>query len=138
MLRTLFRSAPCILNVEKRQINCHKVAGFSKMSLPSRMKAWCLHHYGEDNMPILDNVDVQTSLKPNQVLVEVKAASLNPIDALMMEGFGSVLFKSLRKFNKSELPEFPVILGRDFSGVVVKRGAQVTRVREGDEVPAFF
>jgi NADPH:quinone reductase-like Zn-dependent oxidoreductase len=98
------------------------------------MEAWCLYHYGENNIPILDDVDVQTSLKPNEVLVQVKAASLNPIDALMTEGFGSVLLKSLKKFNKSKLAEFPVILGRDFSGVVVKKGAQVTRVREGDEV----
>ena len=135
MLRKFFRVAPCILKVEKERISVQNVARFcSAKSVPSRMKAWCLHKYGDNNLPILDDVDVQTSLKPNQVLVKVKAASLNPIDALMTKGFGSVLLKSLRKFNKSELPEFPVILGRDFSGVVVKRGAQVTRVREGDEV----
>jgi len=135
MLRKLFKVAPCIPNVEKGRIRIQNVARFcSAKSVPSRMKAWCLYKYGENNFPILDDVDVQRSLKPNQVLVKVKAASLNPIDALMTEGFGSVLLKSLRKFNKSELPEFPVILGRDFSGVVVKRGAQVTRVREGDEV----
>ncbi|CAB3986922.1 reticulon-4-interacting 1, mitochondrial isoform X1 [Paramuricea clavata] len=130
MLRTVFRTAACILNVGKGQ----SIAHFSTKSAPSRMQAWCLYHYGENNIPILDDVDVQTSLKPNEVLVQVKAASLNPIDALMTEGFGSVLLKSLKKFNKSELAEFPVILGRDFSGVVVKRGAQATRVREGDEV----
>ena len=134
MLRTLFRNAVCILNVEKGQINCQHVKHFTTKSVPSRMEAWCLYHYGANNMPILDNVDVQTALKPTEVLVKVKAASLNPIDAMMTEGFGSVLFKGLRKFNKSELAEFPAILGRDFSGVVVKRGAQVTRVREGDEV----
>lgn len=130
MLRTVFRTAACILNAGKGK----SIAHFSTKSVPSRMEAWCLYHYGENNIPILDDVDVQTSLKPNEVLVQVKAASLNPIDALMTKGFGSVLLKSLKKFNKSKLAEFPVILGRDFSGVVVKRGAQVTRVREGDEV----
>ena len=98
------------------------------------MQAWCLYKYGKNNLPILDKLDVQTSLKPNEVLVDVKAASLNPIDGLMTEGFGSVLVKNLGKFNKSGIDEFPRILGRDFSGVVVKRGAQVTRVKEGDEV----
>ena len=107
---------------------------FSTKTIPSRMQAWCFYRYGENNVPILDNVDVRTSLKPNEVLVQVKAASLNPIDAMIPQGFGSVLFKSLRKINKSELTDFPVILGRDFSGVVVKTGAQVTRVSEGDEV----
>lgn len=128
MLRKLFRTAKSIVNVKQNMTH------FSTKTVPSRMQAWCFYHYGENNVPILDNVDVQTSLKPNEVLVQVKAASLNPIDAMIPQGFGSVLFNSLKKLNKSDLTEFPVILGRDFSGVVVKTGAQVTRVSEGDEV----
>ena len=129
MLRRLFGTANSIfLNVER------SLRHFSTKKIPSRMQAWCLHRYDENNVPIFDNVDVQTSLKANEVLVQVKAASLNPIDAMMPKGFGSVLLNCLKKLNKSELTEFPVILGRDFSGVVVKTGAQVTRVSEGDEV----
>ena len=130
MLKSLLRTARQSLIVEKIQV----IRQCSNKSVPSRMQAWCLYQYGKDNTPVLDDLDVQTDLKSNEVLVQVKAASLNPIDALMTGGFGSVLLKSLRKFNKSELADFPVILGRDFAGVVVKRGAQVTRVREGDEV----
>ena len=129
MLRRLFWTANSIfVNVERN------VRHFSTKTIPSRMQAWCLHQYDENNAPIFDNVDVQTSLKANEVLVQVKAASLNPIDAMIPKGFGSVVFNCLKKLNKSELTEFPVILGRDFSGVVVKKGAQVTRVSEGDEV----
>ena len=130
MFRSLLKAARCYVKVEK----CANIAHLSTESVPSRMQAWCLYHYGKDSMPILDKVDVQTSLKANEVLVKVEAASLNPIDAMMMEGFGSVLFQGLRKRYKSQFGEFPVVLGRDFSGVVVKRGAQVTRVKEGDEV----
>ncbi|XP_028394271.1 reticulon-4-interacting protein 1, mitochondrial-like [Dendronephthya gigantea] len=130
MLKSFFRTANVSLIVGKIQATRQ----FSNKSVPSRMRAWCLYHYGKDNTPVLENLDVQTDLKPNEVLVQVNAASLNPIDALIPEGFGSVLFKSLRKFNKSELPDFPVVMGRDFSGVVVKKGAQVTRFTEGDEV----
>ncbi|XP_046851069.1 reticulon-4-interacting protein 1 homolog, mitochondrial-like isoform X2 [Xenia sp. Carnegie-2017] len=85
-------------------------------------------------MPKLEQIKLPTSLGTNEILVQVKAASLNPIDVKMTQGFGSVLFKGLRKLNRSTLPEFPVILGRDFSGIVVKTGSHVTRLKEGDEV----
>lgn len=131
MLRCLFRNAASIFNAE-RGVN---VANFNtKASIPSQMDAWCLRRYGENNIPILDIVDVQTALKPAEVLVQVKAASVNPIDSLMTRGFASVTFRALRRLNKAKFAEFPVILGRDFSGVVVKRGGQVSRVKEGDEV----
>lgn len=101
------------------------------------MKAWLLHKFDKEvhiHMPKLEQIELPTSLGTNEILVQVKAASLNPIDVKMTQGFGSVLFKGLRKLNRSTLPEFPVILGRDFSGIVVKTGSHVTRLKEGDEV----
>ena len=66
------------------------------------------------------------------VIVRVNAASINPIDLRMREGYGSKLLNIRRQAEKIE--EFPLILGRDFSGVVVKAGRLVKRFRVGDEV----
>jgi NADPH:quinone reductase-like Zn-dependent oxidoreductase len=61
---------------------------------------------------------------PNDVLVAVKAASINPIDWKMREG----LLKNALAL------KFPYILGRDFSGVVTGRGSEVRDFAPGDEV----
>ena len=71
-------------------------------------------------------------LKPNEALVEVHAASVNPFDIEMTRGYGRNAINIFRGFKK--LPEFPLILGRDCSGVIVKRGNQFHRFHVNDEV----
>jgi len=61
---------------------------------------------------------------PRDVLVAVKAASVNPIDWKMRQGMLRGAFA---------LP-MPYILGRDLSGVVAAVGAEVTGFKPGDEV----
>jgi NADPH:quinone reductase-like Zn-dependent oxidoreductase len=61
----------------------------------------------------------------SQVVVEVKAASINPVDYKIVEGEGL----PLPLFGK-----FPRIPGSDFAGVVLKTGSAVTHVKPGDEV----
>jgi NADPH:quinone reductase-like Zn-dependent oxidoreductase len=61
---------------------------------------------------------------PDDLLVTVKAASINPIDWKMREGY-----------LKANLAlKFPYVLGRDFSGVVTGKGANVRDFAVGDEV----
>ncbi len=61
---------------------------------------------------------------PDDVLVAVKAASVNPIDWKMREGY-----------LKANLAlKFPYVLGRDFSGIVTGKGANVRDFAVGDEV----
>ena len=62
---------------------------------------------------------------PGQLLVRVRAASLNPRDWMVRAG--SYPFRAA-------LPPFPVTLGSDFSGEVVALGARATRFAVGDEV----
>ena len=66
----------------------------------------------------------EPTLAPGFVLVDVRAAALNPIDWKMAEG-------ELSRF--MQLP-FPFTPGSDFAGTVKQVGAGVERVREGDEV----
>jgi NADPH:quinone reductase-like Zn-dependent oxidoreductase len=66
---------------------------------------------------------------PNEVLVRVHASSVNPAD----NGIASGMLKQMGLEY-----EFPVILGRDYSGVVEHVGPTVTRYAVGDEVIGFL
>jgi NADPH:quinone reductase-like Zn-dependent oxidoreductase len=59
-----------------------------------------------------------------QVLVSVKAASVNPVDFKIRSG----------KYPAVKEDRLPYTPGRDVSGIVEKCGAQATRYRIGDEV----
>src|SRR5688500_7041721 len=85
----------------------------------------------------LDAFDTPPSLRedvpaptpaPNEVLVRVRASSANPADNSIAAGI----------LNQMGIEyEFPVILGRDYAGVVEQVGADVTRYGVGDEVFGF-
>ena len=114
-------------------INKQSIIRFGSYTLPRYMKAWCLDGY-DNGALFVDDILVPPNkqLKSTEVLVKVKAASLNPVDSLMRHGFGSVILDKMRSWN--EVKGQPIILGRDFSGVVVKKGKSVTRIKEGDQV----
>jgi len=63
------------------------------------------------------------SINPAEVLVELKAISINPADAKMRSG-------GYRQLDFSS----PVIMGWDMSGVVVQAGSEVTELKVGDRV----
>src|SRR3954453_6165976 len=60
--------------------------------------------------------------KPDEILVEVHTAGLNPIDAMIPKG----TFKPFLRF------QLPATLGSDLAGVVVEVGSRVTRFKPGD------
>jgi NADPH:quinone reductase-like Zn-dependent oxidoreductase len=60
---------------------------------------------------------------PNDVLVKVKAASVNPVDTKIARGYGG----------PSQRP-LPHVLGRDCAGTITKVGGAVTGFEVGDEV----
>ncbi len=66
--------------------------------------------------------------KPDEILIEVHAAGVNPRDWLIRSG--RYQFRWL-------LPRFPLILGSDVAGVVVEVGEQVVRFEPGDKVYAM-
>ncbi|MDB6140583.1 MAG: NADP-dependent oxidoreductase [Verrucomicrobiaceae bacterium] len=86
------------------------------------MRAIHIHKFGSPQVLSLEEVSVPTP-DDNQVLVEVHAASVNPVDGKIRSG-------SFKRFR----PHLPATLGRDFSGVIVKLGAAVKGWKEGDEV----
>jgi NADPH:quinone reductase-like Zn-dependent oxidoreductase len=64
----------------------------------------------------------------NAVLVRVHASAANPVDNAIAAGMLSGMVEH----------EFPVILGRDYAGVVERVGSDVTRYSVGDEVYGFL
>lgn len=101
------------------------------------MKAWQIHQYGGNENLILSNlVRIPKVQDPTDILVQVHAASINPIDCEMRGGYGSTLLNALR--TKSIVGrsggELPLILGRDFSGVVIETGKGVRKYKPGDQV----
>lgn len=88
------------------------------------MKAFVVAHYGPDG---LKPADVSTpSVGARDVLVDVRAASINPLDKMVRNGE----FKQLIKYTR------PFVLGHDLSGVITKVGADVGGFKVGDEVYA--
>ena len=85
------------------------------------MKAAIIHDYGQT--ATIGDVNAP-ALSPDSVLVTVKAASLNPIDNILIAGH-----------LKDMIPlTFPHVIGYDVAGVVAEVGADVTGVKVGDAV----
>ena len=87
------------------------------------MKANFIQSYGGAGVVTFGEI-AAPAVGPDDVLVAVKAASINPIDWKVREGY-----------LKANFPiKFPYVLGRDFSGVVRETGANVRDFAAGDEV----
>ncbi|EYB92188.1 hypothetical protein Y032_0197g1585 [Ancylostoma ceylanicum] len=100
------------------------------------MRAWQVQSPGESLQ--LKTVSMPILTKPNQVLIEVKAASVNPVDTVMVKGYGQEILGMWKKVADcdSKASRFPLIAGRDCSGVVEAIGGGVKGLRLGDEVMA--
>nr|XP_020464343.1 reticulon-4-interacting protein 1, mitochondrial isoform X1 [Monopterus albus] len=117
------------------------------------MPAWVIDKYGSnDVLRFTKNASFPVIDYPNEVIVKVFAAGLNPIDVSMRErgataavvvkvtwwkcGYGAATMSMKRDpLNiKQSGNEFPLILGRDVSGVIMECGLDVKYFRERDEV----
>jgi len=85
------------------------------------MKAAIIKEYGAS----IEISDVpQPALLADSVLIEVHAASVNPVDGIVQAGY-----------LKEMMPiTFPFTMGFDVSGIVVEVGDQVSKFKKGDEV----
>ncbi|CAH8863799.1 unnamed protein product [Trichobilharzia szidati] len=121
--------------------------------LPRTISAWQLMNFlRPGSSPSSTTADITSELhltktrrmpsivRPDQILIKVKAASLNPVDSLLIYGYGSSSFNLLRRFTStcgclgvpnientmtSENSGFPFTPGRDFAGEIVDIGPDV-------------
>ena len=94
--------------------------------MSNQMKAAFIEEYGD-----LTNIQTGQLDKPEagegEVLVRIKAAGVNPVDAAVAKGM-----------LKDAIPgEFPLIPGWDMAGVVEDTGHAARRFQAGDEVYAY-
>lgn len=88
------------------------------------MRAMVIDRYGKVPMRLAEMPTPE--IGEYEVLAEIHAASINPVDFKIRDGKVKLLLKY----------KMPLILGNDFSGVVAKVGAKVTRFKVGDEIYA--
>jgi NADPH:quinone reductase-like Zn-dependent oxidoreductase len=87
------------------------------------MRAYVLKHYGGPEGSQLMDVPAPTP-RPRDILVEVHAAGLNPVDYKFRQG----------KLRAILRPKLPFVLGNELAGEVIAVGSDVKRWRVGDRV----
>lgn len=90
------------------------------------MQAIVIHEYGGPDVLAYEEVDDPT-VGPDGVLVEVRAAGVNPVDWKIREGYLDGVFPA----------HLPMVLGWDVAGVVRAVGPAVQEFAEGDEVVGY-
>lgn len=88
------------------------------------MKAIQINKYGGSEVLEINENAPEPILKPGQVLVEAFAGSINPFDNIIMAGY----------MEKMMPLKFPVTMGGDFAGTIVKIAEDVTEFQIGDKV----
>jgi NADPH:quinone reductase-like Zn-dependent oxidoreductase len=89
------------------------------------MKAVRIHQYGGPEVLFFEEIQRPTP-GPDELLIKVRAASVNPFDWKIREGYMRQMLP---------LP-LPVTVGWDVSGTVEATGSSVTHFKRGDEVYA--
>ena len=89
------------------------------------MKAFLLDRYGKTGTTRIGEVP-EPPLRDDDVLVQIHAASINPLDFKIRDGD----FKLILPY------KLPLVMGNDLAGVVTQIGPKVTRFQVGDAVYA--
>ncbi len=85
------------------------------------MKAIVVREYGKPEVMKLEEVSIP-EVEASQILVQVKAIGVNPVDAYIRSGIYPVV------------PNLPYTPGKDAAGIVEKVGENITKVRVGERV----
>ena len=87
------------------------------------MRAYVLKRYGGPEGARLMDVPAPAP-GPRDILVDVRAAGLNPVDFKFRQG----------KLRAIQRPKLPFVLGNELAGEVIAVGGEVKRFRAGDRV----
>lgn len=90
------------------------------------MKAAILEKYASDGRELVIKDVPVPEVGDNEVLVNIKAAGVNPLDNMIVRGEVKLIVPY----------KFPLIMGNEFAGVVEKTGGKVTEFKKGDRVYA--
>ena len=90
------------------------------------MKAVRIHTHGGSETLVYEDAPRPTPLT-NEVLIRVRAASVNPIDWKIRDGYGKQMFNH----------QMPLILGWDVAGTIEAVGPEVDKFKLGDPVYGY-
>ncbi|NII09522.1 NADP-dependent oxidoreductase [Oleiagrimonas sp. C23AA] len=90
------------------------------------MKLVRIHRFGDSSALVTDQVPTP-SPEPDEVVIHIQAAGINPVDFKIREGDYPPVVAS----------QLPVGMGRDVAGVISKVGARVEGLQKGDAVYAM-
>lgn len=117
-------------------------ASYCTGSFYESAKNWEINNFSANYADVLcfnQNKPSPTIRAPNELIVQVNSASVNPLDVLMCSGYGNEVLEKIGLASEFKSPlvsydRFPLTLGRDFSGVVVDKGSAVKNVNLNDQV----
>jgi NADPH:quinone reductase-like Zn-dependent oxidoreductase len=92
------------------------------------MKAIIINETGGTGNFKIEEIN-KPEIKPGEVLVKVKAISINPVDAIVRKNR-----QALENILKPGKDENEFIIGWDISGTVVETGSEVRDIKTGDDV----
>lgn len=87
------------------------------------MKAAIIDRFGEPEVFKMTDMP-QPDIAPDEIMVQAVAGSVNPIDWKQRKGKHRFILGA----------PFPIILGYDVAGIVVKTGSAISHFKEGDRV----
>ncbi|MEZ8150282.1 NADP-dependent oxidoreductase [Vibrio splendidus] len=90
------------------------------------MKAVYLEEYGNAQNLTFGDI-AKPTITPNQVLIKVQGAGVNPVDWMVREGF----------LESTGQHEMPLIVGWDAAGQVVEKGNNVSNLKLGEQVYVY-
>lgn len=93
---------------------------------PCMISVWYKEYGGLDKMIVDNSMPKPSTLKSNEVLVQMKSAGLNPVDNLIRQGYVKDWPQAL-----------PIITGWDISGIITEIGSDVKEWKVGDEVMSY-
>jgi NADPH:quinone reductase-like Zn-dependent oxidoreductase len=89
------------------------------------MKTAVLYENGGLEKLVYETDFPEPEIKPNEVLVKIKATTINRADIVIRNGYPGLKLK------------FPHILGGDIAGVIEKTGSSVTGFKTGDRIVSW-
>ena len=90
------------------------------------MKAVYLEEYGNAQNLTFGDI-AKPTITPNQVLIKVQGAGVNPVDWMVRQGF----------LESTGQHEMPLIVGWDAAGQVVEKGNNVSNLKLGEQVYVY-
>src|SRR5512137_1183203 len=90
------------------------------------MQAAVFNRYGGNDVVEVKDIPVPVP-GPGEVVIKVRAASVNPVDWKVREGHARIFTGS----------KFPKVLGCECAGEVVEAGTGATKFRKGDRVVMY-